>query len=249
MVLGLEKRVGVGLVGLVAVLVLLFEKRPVEGLLGEVVVLVVAGLLLPKSVEAGVVSAGFGLLLAVLAPKRAAGAGLVVAGAVVLPKRLVVLLLELLAGVVVLFVTGVVSDVDLAPKRLVAGAVVAFVATGGMVVVGFTVSAGFAGWVTPNKLGPLVLAVLAGGPNKLAPGCGGGVVLEVAALLTAVPKRLAAGAVVLALLLFPNIELPMPAAGFTPNKLVALPVAGGLLLVVAGVVEENILLLGSVFAG
>lgn len=211
--------------------------------------LVVAGLLLPKSVDPGVVSAGFGLLLAVFAPKRVAGAGLVVAGAVVLPKRLVVLLLGLLTGVVVLFVTGVVSDVDLEPKRLVTGAVVAFVATGGLVVVGFAVSAGFAGWVTPNKLGPLVLVVLVGGPNKLAPGCGGGVVeAAVAALLGAVPNKLAAGAVVLALLLFPNIELPMLVAGFTPNKLVALPVAGGLLLVVAGAVEENILLLGVVFA-
>lgn len=135
-----EKR-GEGLVGEVVLFVfVLFEKRG-DGFVGEVVVLVVAGLL-PKSEVAGVVSAGFGteLLLAVFAPKRVAGCG-----AVALPKRLAVLLLALLAGVVVLLVAEVVSVVGLAPKRLVAGAVVAFVATGGLVVTGFALSAVFAG--------------------------------------------------------------------------------------------------------
>lgn len=101
----------------------------------------------------------------------------------------------------------------------------------------------------PNKLGPVGLVVLAGAPNKLAPGCGGGVVLVFAALLTAVPNILAAGAVVLALLLFPNRELPMPVAGFAPNKLAALPVAGGLMLLVAGAVLENKLLFGAGLVG
>ena len=222
-----------------------------EGLLGVVVAAVVAGLLLPNSEVAGVVSAGFGLgsVLAVFAPKRVAGAGLEAAGTVVFPKRLVGLVLALVTGVVVVFVAGAGSVVDLLPNRLVGGAEVAVVAAGALVATGFTVSAGFVGWVPPNKLGPLVLAVLAVTPNILVVGWAG--VLAAVALLTVVPNMLVAGcAGVLALLLFPNKELPMPVAGLAPNKLEALPCAGGLLLVVAaGAVLLNRLLVGAVLFG
>lgn len=85
-------------------------------------------------------------MLAGFAPKRVAGAGFVVAGEVVLPKRLAVLVLELVLAGVVMFAAGVGSVELLLPNKLVvAGAVVAVVAAGGFIVVGFAVSAGFVG--------------------------------------------------------------------------------------------------------
>lgn len=133
----------------------------------------------------------------------------------------------------------------LVPKRLV-DAVVAVVAVGttiGLIVAVFAVSAGFSGCLAPNKL--VVLA-----PNKLVAGCeGGAVVATVAALVAAFPNKLGAGAVVLELLLFANMELPMPVGGLPPNKPEVLLVGGGLLLFVAGAVLENKLVVGAVLAG
>lgn len=102
------------------------------------------------------------------APKRVLGAGFV-AGVFGLPNKLValVLVMGLVLTGVALFEAGVGSVALLLPNKVVAGAVVAVVAAEGFVVAIFAVSAGFPGWVTPNKLGPFVLDVC---PNKLAAG-------------------------------------------------------------------------------